>query len=748
MSSIVHARVIPNRAHDYLYDANHTVAGPRDHARNMAKAQTHDVLIQPSYGNMFSTLPHHRSTTYAIRAHQLPLSLGHDRRTYVSTSNDVTGASRFKYFRRPIIPYMPSLGTQIVYARRPMLMTAEGSMTAEEEAAAANALTPPTRTVGIQTLYRESDTQTDPYSPEYILHPSCNSQAPELLSLLTLTFAQGLPVTTTELELIERARAKRAWEATLPVVTDNASFERRLRMMEEMELCEWRMRETEIKRLQSARLKILRRVIEEREEQNSVLAEARVRKVWDRKMLDRDALLEKLQRRKVKAVRKLADQRRNVEPKIERRDIIAEYADYGSGVYAPRTRDGVFLDKSNVGIKVKIGEGVDGYNALEALSHDILPNLLPSAHEPPTLKKSSSSTARRDAQLYAQLELMDAKLKERQSHPTLTGRDEGNQKPLRFAQRIEKPPVRPPTPLIVDPHPDDDAREVSAILLQKLIRGRVAQNMMYQGKQRRQHLISELRTRQSFPSSSRATNFPPVAGSSAYQGMAKGDRLAAAAAAGDAAAALALENGGGIEDAVDGSIRKGVQVVLGHESPIPEGSEPYSPSQTPWSTPLLPTYVSRTLHHLTSDLLRLREEHRISALVKLAERTRRMREAQESGTRQAELARRVVEDEVFRQVMGVHRESVQTFLEDVVAGVGERVAGREARRRVGEYVETVVRVTDIVDGSREAGKADRPSSADRGIVADLVSSFLIPEVERQTLRNQGKDAPQTRSAGL
>ncbi|TPX61858.1 hypothetical protein PhCBS80983_g00885 [Powellomyces hirtus] len=735
MSSIVHARVMPNRAHDYIYDTNHTVAGRKDHARNMAKAMTHDVLIQPSYTNMFSTLPHHQATTYAFRTHALPPHLGNDRRTHISTRTDVTGANRFKYFRRPIIPYMPSLGTQIVYARRPVLVSSGDGM--DEQARLEE---PTTRTVGMQTMYRESDTQTDPYSPEYTLHPSCGTQPPELLSLLTLTFAQGLPVTTTELELIERARAKRAWEATLPVVTDQASFEKRLRMMEEMELCEWRTREQEIRRLQAARLKILQRVIEEREAQNEVVAEARVRKVWDRKMLDRDAMLEKLHRRKLKAVRKLAHERANVEVKVERRDIIAEYADFGSVVYAPRTRDGVFSDKPAVGVKVRIGEGVDGYNALEALSQDILPTLLPTTHLPPSTHKSSSLTARRDAQLYAQLELMNAKLKERapvnMANHALFAEPA---KPLRFAQKVEKPPVRPPTPLIVDPLPEEDAMEVSAIMLQKLIRGRVAQNMMYQGKQRRQHLISELRTRQSFPSAikgrpTRITSYPPVAAAAAGD-AAYGSSADDAAAAGDAAAAAALGEGETLEDAVEEAVREGVQVILNSESPIPAGSEPYTETHETPAIPLLPTYVSRTLHHLTTDLVRLREEHRLSALVKLAERTRRMREAAESGTRQAELARRVVEDEVFRQIMGVHRESVQTFLEDVVAGVGDRVAGAEAREKVREYVDTVVRVVEVV----EQGTASRPSSAaDRTTVADLVSSFLIPEVERQSLRNQVK----------
>jgi hypothetical protein len=48
-------------------------------------------------------------------------------------------------------------------------------------------------------------------------------------------------------------------------------------------------------------------------------------------------------------------------------------------------------------------------------------------------------------------------------------------------------------------------------------------------------------------------------------------------------------------------------------------------------------YLGKTLDFLTKQLVRLREEKRIAAVVKLAERTRRMREAEESGARQTEL---------------------------------------------------------------------------------------------------------------
>lgn len=52
---------------------------------------------------------------------------------------------------------------------------------------------------------------------------------------------------------------------------------------------------------------------------------------------------------------------------------------------------------------------------------------------------------------------------------------------------------------------------------------------------------------------------------------------------------------------------------------------------------------------LSKELLRLQEERRIHAFVMLAERTRRMREAEESGRRQVEERQRQEEDEIFRQ---------------------------------------------------------------------------------------------------
>ena len=58
--------------------------------------------------------------------------------------------------------------------------------------------------------------------------------------------------------------------------------------------------------------------------------------------------------------------------------------------------------------------------------------------------------------------------------------------------------VRPPTPTF-DDEDDSDAEEElqsAVLLLQKLIRGRAVQNVMFEGKERRKELIDELRIEQ------------------------------------------------------------------------------------------------------------------------------------------------------------------------------------------------------------------------------------------------------------
>lgn len=50
------------------------------------------------------------------------------------------------------------------------------------------------------------------------------------------------------MEMIQRTRAKRAWEASLPPLSDLSQLDKRRRLMEEMEAKEWAFREGEIEK--------------------------------------------------------------------------------------------------------------------------------------------------------------------------------------------------------------------------------------------------------------------------------------------------------------------------------------------------------------------------------------------------------------------------------------------------------------------------------------------------------------------
>ena len=149
--------------------------------------------------------------------------------------NVVSGSNRHKYFKRPIIPFMSAQPPEVLFAT-----TRDGESALDAPAAEPEPLA---RDAGCQSDMRESDTQTDPYTPDYVVPAGTE---PEVLGLAALKWGQGLPAGLHEVQMIERARAKRAFEAALPPMTDEASLALRRKMMSEQELRDWNVREGEI----------------------------------------------------------------------------------------------------------------------------------------------------------------------------------------------------------------------------------------------------------------------------------------------------------------------------------------------------------------------------------------------------------------------------------------------------------------------------------------------------------------------
>jgi len=59
---------------------------------------------------------------------------------------------------------------------------------------------PKTKAAEVQTIFRDSEAQTNPYSPEYIID---KENVPEVLSIANFMFGKGLPACNIEMELID-----------------------------------------------------------------------------------------------------------------------------------------------------------------------------------------------------------------------------------------------------------------------------------------------------------------------------------------------------------------------------------------------------------------------------------------------------------------------------------------------------------------------------------------------------------------
>ena len=111
-------------------------------------------------------------------------------------------------------------------------------------------------------------------------------------------------------------------------------------------------------------------------------------------------------------------------------------------------------------------------------------------------------------------------------------------------------------------------------------------------------------------------------------------------------------------------------------------------------------------------------------MVRLAEDVRRRREAEESGRRQAETILRKREDVLYRELMSVHQGSVDSYLQNIITNTIDTTSSLQAYEEAKLKVQTLNQFIDKVEERR-----NKPEL----LIKDLVSSFLIPDVQRKKL---------------
>ncbi|CAE7452464.1 CFAP91 [Symbiodinium natans] len=422
-------------------------------------------------------------------------------RTVDPNQDVVYGSHRFKFQAWPNKQMLSTLPHIVQYAFK----SSHGTGFPTE---GVNAAEPATKTVGTQSVFRESEAQTDPYSPDYQIQPN---QVPEVLQLTHLTYGAGLPATEAELQIIERTRQKRLFKQMLPPPCDEFGMEVRVQLMEAQEFREWADRERTIKDLQDKRLKLLEQALVERDLKREDAQISKVDRVRQRKEEERDRKLAACQRLRTKVLRKMQKERTRADAPAMKRDVIAEYADFTSEVYAPLARHGHVPDYNTAKIEVQPSD-LSTYPGLVQLEASLHPSVLRAPEKHPKdmdKKKKSSHQVRKELEMTNALKTaMESIKKELQSEGDGgAGKDaspttSGGLKKFHVRNILD----RPDSPRDKnDVLPEEEEQESAVLLLQRIIRGRAYQNLMFEGKEKRLDLINELRAAERFAETATTT---------------------------------------------------------------------------------------------------------------------------------------------------------------------------------------------------------------------------------------------------
>lgn len=493
----------------------------------VTESRPYDARYDPSY-----TGPFHNNASMDPRV-----------KAAISRPEMVAGAPRYKYFRRPIMPRMSAVPPNILLAptndNNPMMPVEEIPE-------------PLVKTVEVQTMYRESEAQTNPYTPDYVI---AEGHDPEVLLIKHMNYTDGtLPLGKKEVEMVEHARRKKDLDSNLPPFTDEASLSLRKRLMENQELNEFNLREMEIDKRRERRLTELKQALDDREESAELLASQRVEAIRQIRMDQREKVLTKIRAKRIKVLRQLALKRNQVNPNLSvsgHHDIINDYFDKGSSLYAPIARDGTTLraNPSNNDVVARTAP-LDTMENIASLE-DVIPSRVLKRNDysmslrnefsktsPAGLlglninkgggraaeHRDTSATLRAMRNTKRDLEEMNQiitkKKKEEALRTTTRGRSgPGSPDSMRSGppgtahsenRRISTATTSPNSPnskrikgrpmspdLTIDergaPLVDNQTIVSSCLLLQRLLRGRAVQNVMYEGRLRRARLIAELR---------------------------------------------------------------------------------------------------------------------------------------------------------------------------------------------------------------------------------------------------------------
>jgi len=516
-----------------------------------------------------------------------------------------------------------------------------------------------TRSLGCQTLMRESEAQTIP-APFGVVKQDNTFQ--EIFELKDFHYGNGLPVEMHDIELIAKAREKRAFNDALPPLSDESNFNLRNKLTNEQETREWRQKEKEIEEINEKRLLTLQQFLENREKEYEAKRLEKIDRLKEKKDEEVEAAIIKSRKRRVKIIRNISKMKDKFINNNRKRDIILDYASFGSKVYAPLTRDGHNPDRHPFKFELN-SYSLNTYDGLSEIESEVCStqnSSMASITKPKMEKQYNNSLSKlekvhikaiKDA--FSSIQKQESKKKEEEDLKKKKYEEENRIKSDQN-KKVEEPVEKN---LILE----------DVLLFQRLLRGRKEQIEMQEGRKKRAELIKELKQADEWKSSAATEEEQKLIDN--YKEK--------------------LTNG--VVDAIQGD------------------------------------NISKTLDYLSKELVRIKEEQKINAIVMMAENERRKREAEEMGRRQAENILRDRQDIMTKELQEVNQATMDSYINSLFTNTVNKVSKKQV---IKEIEIKANKLNTIVD------KIEDKFVKDDVRIRDLVSSFIIPEIERKKKQDQ------------
>ncbi|ETB61474.1 hypothetical protein YYC_01367 [Plasmodium yoelii 17X] len=169
----------------------------------------------------------------------------------------------------------------------------------------------------------------------------------ELKELANICLENNLTINNENIQIIRKLKEKRRLEERLKKNEDIKDFEEKRQILEKIEYHEWADREKRIKELQEKKMKLLKKVIIQRDTEKADKIFYEVEKVIQNRDKNKDQIIENFEKEKAKDIRNQFIQKKNNLKTIfnKKTDIIDDMNDYTSNYNLELERNGIIPQK-------------------------------------------------------------------------------------------------------------------------------------------------------------------------------------------------------------------------------------------------------------------------------------------------------------------------------------------------------------------------------------------------------------------